>query len=72
MKGGSSAPRWIQYRASGGSGAVWWTVRKVAQQEQQGASGGIIIRGQAKEGRGSPDDEKGRYGSSLEIIKNKV
>jgi hypothetical protein len=72
MKGGSSAPRWIQYRASGGSGAVWWTVRKVAQQEQQGASGGIIIRGQRREGQGRPDDANGRYGSSSEIKKTKV
>jgi hypothetical protein len=30
-----------------------------------------MIGSQAKEGRGSPDDEKGRYGSSLEIKKRK-
>jgi len=33
-----------------------------------GGALGSMIWSQAKEGRGSPEDEKGRHGGSLEII----
>jgi hypothetical protein len=36
-----------------------------------GGRRGPILRSQAKEGRGSPDDEKGRHGGSLEIIEKR-
>ncbi len=32
---------WDNSTGSGGSGGRWWTVRKVAQQRQQGASGAL-------------------------------
>jgi len=45
----------------GGSTTQGVPVQKVAQKRQQGASGGIIIWGQGREGQGRPADANGRH-----------
>ena len=49
-----------------------WTVREVAQNALLGASGGSILRAQAKEGQGRPVDANGRHWGSFEIVEWKV
>jgi len=49
-----------------------WSSSESGTRTVAGGAGRPILRSQAKEGRGSPDDENGHHAPCQKIIENKV